>query len=123
MMTMSDTTLQDRVGMWGETTFPEATDQSIMAHMLDEYTELDDSLDGSPVTLAGDQQVIHTAVAVDKAKVAEEAADVYLLLLHLAHRHGFSLQDAAEGKFAIVQKRTYTTDSGRGYVRHDEVSA
>lgn len=107
-------TFQDRVAGWGRVTFPHATPETIWAHMHDETLELADAMeeyDRGPLTT--------DALAI-KNKVAEEAADVYLLLLHLAAWYGFDLEEAAREKFAIVQTRTYTTDSGRGYTRHDE---
>lgn len=97
--------LQDRVGAWGTRTFPASTEMNIIAHLRDEVVELEEA-----VALQGPG---------DAEAAAVEAADAYLLLLHLAHRYGFDLQAAAEAKFAIVQTRSYTTDSGRGYLRHD----
>ena len=116
-MTPFEQPLQDRVGKWGERTFPTSTEESIFAHMIDECMELGEAMEEY------DRGSLTTDPLVVKGKVAEEAADVYLLLLHLAHRYNIDLHEAAEEKFAVVQKRTYTTDSGRGYVRHDAESA
>lgn len=111
--------LQERVGAWGEATFPDSTTRSIFLHARDELVlELGTAIDHVERTVRE-----HPTERVDIGKVREEAADVFLLLLHLAHRYGFDLHEAAEEKFATVQARTYTTDSGRGYVRHDEVTA
>ena len=108
-------TFQNKVAGWGRVTFPHATPTSIVLHLTDETGELREA-----VSLAE----LATGTREDRAArlpaVREEAADVYLLLLHLADRYGFDLEEAAREKFAIVQTRTYTTDSGRGYIRHDE---
>lgn len=105
--------LQERVGVWGDATFPRSTPETICAHLHDETLELAEAIhvyERGPLDVDPLPLIEH---------VREETADVYLLLLHLAHRFGFDLHKAAEEKFATVQTRTYTTDSGRGYTRHD----
>lgn len=87
---------QRAVGEWADATFPLSTDQTIRAHLSDEVAELADG------------------VMVD----AFEAADCYLLLLHLAHKEGFSLDEVAREKFAINQRRTWGKPDERGVVRH-----
>lgn len=108
-------TFQDRVSAWGRVTFPHSTPTSIVMHLTDETGGLREA-----VSLAE----LATGTREDRQArlpaVREEAADVYLMLLHLADRYGFDLEEAAREKFAIVQTRTYGTDSGRGYTRHDE---
>jgi len=102
--------LQRRVGEWGAATFPDANDRTISRHLLDETLELEES--------------IHTDEAdVYIDPVSEEAADCLMLLLHLAHRNGFSLFDETEKKLAINQTRTWNTVAPGGYTKHDEVTA
>jgi NTP pyrophosphatase (non-canonical NTP hydrolase) len=107
--------LQQRVGEWGAATFPNATDLSIVMHLAEEIDELTDGVAFISPSYerylpAADQYQIDPA----------ELADVGLMLLHLAHRHGVDLFDAMEAKFAVCRKRTWS-DDGRGYARHMEV--
>lgn len=95
--------LQRTVGEWGASVFSQATNDSILRHLRDEANEL--------------------VSAASPDALAEEAADVLLLLLHLAHRNGFSLFDAAVVKHAVNTKRTWEADdNGRGYRKHVEAA-
>lgn len=89
-------TFQHAVGEWADKTFPQSTADSIRAHLSDEVAELADGVD------------------VD----AFEAADCLLLLLHLAHKEGFSLIGTAREKHAINQRRQWGVPDDRGVVRH-----
>lgn len=104
---------QNDVGIWGGETFPQGTVTTILAHLRDEVDELEDAL-MHPAS--------YTSMSANREMLAGEMADVYLLLLHLAHRTGVDLEMAAAEKFDINKQRTWTTDSGRGYVKHDEVT-
>lgn len=98
--------LQRGVGEWGKRTFPQSHAGSIVKHLTEEVAELRAAVERMP--LATDAH-------------AEEAADCLLLLLHLAHRSGFSLFDAAVVKFSINRQRTWETDGGdKGYCKHVE---
>jgi hypothetical protein len=89
---------QQQIGEWANRTFPESTSATILAHLRDEVVEL---MDAEP------------------AQRAAEAADCFLLLLHLAHRDGFSLFDAGVVKAAINAKRTWASVTNeRGYFGH-----
>lgn len=96
--------VQHRVGEWAARTFPRATNDSITSHVIEEAEEL------------------ATAAHVDDdgiGEIGEEAADCLLLLLHLAHRNGFSLCDAMAAKHAVNVVRTWETDDGgRGHWKH-----
>lgn len=87
--------LQKQVGLWGLATFPEATRESIFAHLREEVDEL--------VTAPGG------------GATAEEAADCLLLLLHIAHRGGFSLYGEALRKFKVIETSEYRMDPVKGY--------
>lgn len=96
--------MQQRVGDWGNRTFPESTTRTILAHLKDEIKELDDVDKLIPLATDAHQ---------------EEAADCLLLLLHFAHRRGFSLFDAAVVKAAINEKRVWQTEkNASGYFGH-----
>lgn len=97
--------LQCKIGEWGERTFPEATADTIMAHLQEEVAELGDAV----YRRASDE-------------TEEEAADVLLLLLHLAHRFGFSLFDAACVKMARNENRTWAPAED-GYWKHQDAPA
>ena len=96
--------LQRRIGEWGDRTFPESTLNSIIAHFNAEAAELNEAATFSP-----------------RPQLAEEAADCLLLLLHIAHREGFSLWEAANVKRLVNEARTWETDAGaKGYRKHTE---
>ena len=97
------TPLQDAVGEWAEATFPKSTVGYCLTHLEREVKELDDSfMDSSE----GDD--------CD----AEELADCFLILLHLAHKTNVSLFDEARKKFAKNQTRTWGEPDADGVVEH-----
>lgn len=102
--------LQSRLAAWADETFPASDSMSVMRHLRDEVDELWDEHRDSygPGPMGG--------IA---AMVEEEAADVGLLLLHLADKLGFSLFDAMERKFAVNRGREWQTEANdRGYWGH-----
>ena len=90
--------LQFRVGTWGAKTFPDATDQEIYTHLKRELKEL-----GRTVT---------------NEELCEEIADCVLLLMHLAHRHGISIDDEVRKKFAICKTRKWGPRDAEGVREH-----
>ena len=86
--------LQEKVGTWATTTFPQSTDESKLKHLQREVKELLES--GKP----------------------EEAADCALILMHYAHAHGFSLFDECRKKFEIAKKRKWGAPDGEGVQEH-----
>ena len=99
--------MQAEIGAWGNETFPQSTPDTIMAHFQEEAEEL----------------VLAAYVAPDGVgPYEEEAADCLLLLLHFAHRKGFSLFDAAMTKMAVNRQRQWkTTPEAAGHFKHVEV--
>lgn len=98
---------QQDVGAWAEQTFTRATDSSIMAHLGREFKELRDLVARSECD-----------IAISTDHIAEETADCFLLLLHLAHRCGFSLIDAADEKFTANRLRQWGQPDTEGVVEH-----
>lgn len=92
---------QTEIGMWGDTTFPSVTIDTIAAHFQEEVEEfLNEHANGTD----------------DRAR---ELADVFLLMLHYAHRAGFSLSEAAAQKMAINKTRVWnTTPEPAGHWKH-----
>jgi NTP pyrophosphatase (non-canonical NTP hydrolase) len=116
--------LQKRVGEWADAAFPRSTIGTMLRHLKAEIQELDEATDamsdryiaGMKAAIARDEDP--ATVMLQTTHTAEEAADVLLILLHIAHRSGFDLLAAAEAKFAECQKRTWERDEKRGYDRH-----
>ncbi len=97
--------LQDfagRLNAWAARTFPNATTDGAVQHLLDEAAELELSI----------------TLGMGRPLMAEEAADCLILLLRVAHLEGFDLLAAAERKFEELQMRTWGAPDARGVVRH-----
>lgn len=95
---------QSEIGAWGDATFPKSTVGSVAVHFEEEAAEFMDSL------RLGDHD-----------GALEEAADCFLMLLHFAHKSGFSLFEAAECKMAINRARTWNTEpEPAGHFKHKE---
>lgn len=75
-------------------TFPNSTERSVLAHLAEEVREL--------LTRPS----------------AEEAADVMLLLLAFADKHGFDLLEAADAKLQINKAREWGYVEDAGYSKH-----
>lgn len=89
------TDLQLYVVEWAGKTFPGQTAKSKADHLLDEARELADApADG------------------------EEMADVFLLLLHIAHMGGVDLMEEARKKLAKNQARQWSAPDDRGVYHH-----
>jgi hypothetical protein len=87
--------LSDRVGKWAVTVFTKATPQSICEHLRREVIELTEHPDD-----------------------VEEAADCMLLLLHLAYRQGWNLEQAIINKHEKNQQRSWGLPDAQGVVEH-----
>ena len=90
---------QRRVGKWSDDTFPESETATRVAHMKKELNEL--------------------VEATDINEIAEECADVYLMLLHEADAHGFDLLGVAKQKFEIVKLREWNDPDENGIIEHN----
>ena len=89
------TNFQEIYGDWADRTFPKSTDKSRIGHIKLEVLELDENPD-DPL----------------------EAADIVLLLLHHAHRHGYDLLTATREKFEIIKKRNWLPPNEDGICFH-----
>lgn len=88
---------QDRIEIFANDRFPNATKETIMNHLKDELIELEESND--PV----------------------EIADCIFLLIHYAIKLKCNLSQVMIDKFEVIKKRTYETElNERGYYRHVE---
>lgn len=87
--------LQKRVAAWSRATFPKATEAGRLKHLEREVAELlADPSDG------------------------EEMADIVILLLTQADRHGVDLLAAVEAKFAELQTREWGEPDEDGVIEH-----
>lgn len=113
---------QTEVGAWAAATFPSSTPMTKARHLLreaGEVCELSTVLDFTghmpdvlePMREATREQLV--------PQLADECADVLLLLLHIAHAEGFSLLGAAHRKFTENQLRTWLKPDAQGVVEHD----
>lgn len=119
---------QYRVGAWADATFPAASSHTKARHLLREAVELCAATmpeDGNPATLdmrlcKDVRQTLERALARprDPQDGPREAADILLLLLHLAHGSGFSLLSMAGQKFTEVQARDWGTPDAAGVTEH-----
>lgn len=104
---------QASIGAWGEATFPTSTPLTVLSHFGEEANEFIDA-HLAMFGVFGVPRTFPTAAA-------EEAADCFLLLLHYAHKQGFSLYDAAARKMEINRTRTWNTDpEPGGHIKHKE---
>ena len=93
---------QNSVSAWAEETFgPVSSNARVAARANEEMAEL-------LRVLTRDDEALD--------QVADECADVVIVLMRLADRMGFGLQDAIDQKMAVNRGRTWGRDgSGHGY--------
>jgi hypothetical protein len=88
--------LQYQVGKWADATFPDSTQETIIAHMRDE---------------------INTELSPDCNE--DELADIALLLMHLAHKRGVDLQQLIINKHSVNEGRTWENEKNdKGFFGH-----
>jgi len=84
-------TLQREVHAWAESVFPERTPTSVLAHLREEIGGLTDAVSRLETPL----------LDTDEAEIAEECADVGLLLLSMASLLGEDLATLMAVKHAL----------------------
>lgn len=101
--------MQESIGTWGDETFPTSNADSVLSHLREEIEEFFTVAPTMPDNPQYDE--------------AEEAADVFLLLLHFAHKKGFSLEAAADRKMEINRRRVWSTVAEPdGHFKHVETA-
>jgi NTP pyrophosphatase (non-canonical NTP hydrolase) len=88
--------LQIEVEEWSNVNAPDTTPSTCLAHIREEVREL-----GIEVARLGDGRLCN---------VSDEAADIVILLAHLAKVADFDLQAAVDRKWHIVKQRRYVKD-------------
>lgn len=106
---------QKEVGEWGDRTFNvhrgfdlHKCTHAIASHFAKEADELGEAVD----------YFLMGACSFDNKAMKEESADCFLILLHLAHLHGFDLLEAAREKMEVNYKRTWGTPDENGVIEH-----
>jgi NTP pyrophosphatase (non-canonical NTP hydrolase) len=94
--------LQRDIAAWARETFPNQTDERIMAHLHEELRELDLGV-----------------ATLNTTEIHDGVADCLILLLCLASRHGVDTVDAVRRKHAMNTHRTWRFDPRKGYDKHD----
>lgn len=109
---------QERVGEWAEGVFPEATAASILSHLLEEVLELS-GVDKAHIPPIAAMVKLAAQCSTGVANHADEAADVFLLLLHYCHRFGINLEAEADKKFDTNQhRRDWQAPNEMGHRNH-----
>ena len=97
------TGLQSRVNTWQDETFGDLmTYQGIVRKLHEEICELSEALWRNPATFA--EQKVRS---LDPAKIAEESADVVIVLMGLAKNQGFDLLEEVERKLETNKARAW----------------
>lgn len=98
--------LQHLVGEWAESVFTEAEASSIIAHLKSEVKELSES----ELWLDFDRR---------KTEMANELADIQMLIMHLAHREGIDLGLATLAKLTVNRARKWNpVKNDEGFWEH-----
>jgi len=104
---------QKRISEWQDSTFPDATIESIKAHLAEEVIELV----GIETMMNALEKHLKSNKA-DEDNDDEESADIVLLLNHLAEKSNFILLDEVEEKFKRNKKRKWGIPDSNGVVNH-----
>jgi len=112
--------LQDSIGKWGDETFghsgnPIGSSQGIYHHMDKEFSELAEAIDEAIVQSANEKKPFGKC---DKDHIAEECADIFILMCSLAHVNGFSIREAVGCKMAINRSREWGKPDKDGVIEH-----
>lgn len=106
-MTSKLSEFQKYVGKWNVSTFPDSSTTGYINHIRQEVEELDAEL---KLLVINPTQNIRN--------VAEEAADIFILLLSLAYRLDFNLLVSAADKMRILQSRNWHPPDEFGIHHH-----
>lgn len=99
---------QTEVGTWAEKTFPEASTDSILLHLMEEAEELRDTIN---VCLQGHDDALEDVWA--------EVADIVLISAHAKHRSRQSLYQAVAEKYYFAKSHDFRYDPRRGYAKRN----
>lgn len=94
---MSLDSIAEEVITWGQSTFPHVEAHSLAEHLRREAHEL-----------------------VEDSTNASEQADIFILLVQIAHRTGVDLAEAVREKLEINKRRTWKAPDAQGVVEHQE---
>ena len=97
---------QVEVAQWARETFPHATPKTIISHLLREAEEL--------VHAATEPASLRAA----QLGIAEESADILLLLFHLCDRCSIDLLNATAMKFERNKRRQWGAPDAEGVAEH-----
>ena len=98
---------QEYVGLWNVKTFPQSTTTGHLNHIKREVDELESEL-----------KLMVSNPCQNVRNVAEEAADIFILLLSIAHRFEFDLMVAAADKMRTLQSRSWNEADKDGVFTH-----
>lgn len=108
--------IQREVGEWAKSTFPQRSRGSIVAHLGRELSEL---IAAVGVANSVEDPAVRKSA---RALVAEEAADIFLLVADLAAHEGFSLITEARNKLAVCKTRQWAPADSEGVSEHVRIS-
>lgn len=118
---------QAEVGLWGNETFPASTKETKALHVFREAVELvvasrpqagRETANALLRQLQGDLTETFERSYGQGKVMTEEAADILVILLHLAHSCSFSLLAAARQKFGVNLTRRWGQPDAAGVTEH-----
>jgi NTP pyrophosphatase (non-canonical NTP hydrolase) len=99
---------QQEVRGWADETFPGETNESLIRHIREEFED----------------ELVPAVQGGADHDLAEELADVTLMIMGIAHRNNIHLQEAMRLKFEKLKKRRWGEPDEFGVVHHiKEVTA
>ena len=114
---METNELQRLIGEWGNSTFMSKKEDThkIILHLVEEVLEL---ANVSKNTIKEIQKMVKPSIINNPDPV--EAADVMMLLIHVAHVSGFSLEEEVLKKFEECKQRVWKAPDDNGIIKHAE---
>ena len=115
--------IRDTVEKWQRRTFPTATSYGAVEHLAREANELRAHFWRSDVLDVSDSPEVRQVPAhtIDVDAVAEEAADVFFMLVALECTVGFDLRAAVAAKLVKNMERRWGAPDERGVIEHDRM--